>query len=283
MMTASSETARPSQPPILPTDEDRPGPVTRASSHASVWGLIWTLVRTDFKARYHGTPTGFLWALLKPTAMFLVLVGVFSLIFQAEPHYKLNLIIGLFLWNFFADATTTGMGSLAAKGFLLSKAKFPRWILVVTSIANAFITLVVFGLVVTIYLVVVGRSPGVAATAAFAFYVVCLAIITVGMSLGSSVLFLRFRDLNQIWDMTTQAGFFLAPIVYPLGVIPERYHFYLYLWPPTPAIEFSRAAMVGGALPTATAHACLALMTGGILALGILLFRRYGPDAAEYV
>ncbi len=80
---------------------------------------------------------------------------------------------------------------------------------------------------------------------AFGFYIVCLATITVGLSLASSVLFLRFRDLNQIWDMTTQAGFFLAPIVYPLGVIPERYHFYLYLWPPTPAIEFSRAAHGG--------------------------------------
>ena len=48
------------------------------------------------------------------------------------------------------------------------------------------------------------------------------------------MLFLRYRDLNQIWDMVMQAGFFLAPIVYPLGVIPERFHFYLYLWPPTP-------------------------------------------------
>ena len=77
------------------------------------------------------------------------------------------------------------------------------------------------------------------------------------------MLFLRFRDLNQIWDMTTQAGFFLAPIVYPLGVIPERYHLYLYLWPPTPAIEFSRLAMVEGVLPSPMAHACLGLMAAG--------------------
>jgi lipopolysaccharide transport system permease protein len=248
-----------------------------------VWGLVWTLVRTDFKARYHGTPSGFLWALLKPTAMFVVLVGVFSLIFRGEPNYKLNLIIGLFLWNFFAEATTVGMGSLAAKGFLVTKARFPRWILVVTSIANALITLVVFGAVVTVYLIVMGRGPGPAAVLAFGFYILCLATITIGLSLGSSVLFLRFRDLNQIWDMTTQAGFFLAPIVYPLGVIPERYHFYLYLWPPTPAIEFSRAAMVAGVLPTATAHAYLALMASGILAVGVLVFRRYAPRAAEYV
>ncbi len=83
--------------------------------------------------------------------------------------------------------------------------------------------------------------------------------------------------------MTTQAGFFLAPIVYPLGVIPERYHLYLYLWPPTPAIEFSRLAMVEGVLPSPMAHACLGLMAAGILAVGAMLFGRYGPRAAEYV
>jgi len=281
-MTVSAEIRTPSPGPDRPADP-APRPSPRASAKASVWGLVWTLVRTDFKARYHGTPSGFLWALLKPTAMFVVLVGVFSLIFRGEPDYKLNLIIGLFLWNFFAEATTVGMGSLAAKGFLVTKARFPRWILVVTSIANALITLVVFGAVVTVYLIVMGRGPSPAAVLAFSFYIVCLATITIGLSLGSSVLFLRFRDLNQIWDMTTQAGFFLAPIVYPLGVIPERYHFYLYLWPPTPAIEFSRAAMVAGVLPTATAHACLALMASGILAVGVMVFRRDAPRAAEYV
>ena len=47
-------------------------------------GLIWTLVRTDFKTRYHGTILGFAWALLKPIAMFLVLQGIFSFAFAAD-------------------------------------------------------------------------------------------------------------------------------------------------------------------------------------------------------
>jgi lipopolysaccharide transport system permease protein len=248
-----------------------------------VWGLVWTLVRTDFKARYHGTPTGFLWALLKPTAMFLVLVSVFSLIFNTEPNYRINLIIGLFLWDFFADATKTGMTSLAAKGFLLTKARFPRSIVVITSIANPLITLLVFVVVVTCYLVAVGREPSLASFAAFFVVVIALVAITIGISLGSSVLFLRFRDLNQIWDMAIQAGFFVAPIVWPMGVIPERYHQYLFLWPPTPIIQFSRMALVEGTMPTAQGLGDLLLMTAGILAVGMLLFRRYAPRAAEYV
>ena len=77
--------------------------------------------------------------------MFVVLVGgLLADLSQPSRTTSSNLIIGLFLWDFFAEATKTGMASLAAKGFLLTKARFPRWILVVTSIANALITLLVF-------------------------------------------------------------------------------------------------------------------------------------------
>ena len=283
-MTASAGTGLAEVgPPRRNVDDSGRGRGSGVPANAAIGGLIWTLIRTDFKARYHGTLSGFVWALLKPTAMFVVLVAVFSFVFRGEPNYKLNLILGLFMWDFFSEATRTGMTSLAAKGFLVTKARFPRWILVVTSIANAFITLLVFAGVVTIYLTLTGHAPSVARLAAFGFYIHALVIIVIGISLASSVLFLRFRDLNQIWDMAIQAGFFIAPIVYPVGVIPERFHIYLYLWPPTPIIEFSRAALIAGALPTAVGNVCLAAMTVSILALGVVIFRRYAPRAAEYV
>jgi lipopolysaccharide transport system permease protein len=283
-MSASAETGlAEATPRPRPIDEGSIGRRGGVAPNAALGGLIWTLIRTDFKARYHGTLSGFVWALLKPTAMFVVLVAVFSFVFGSEPNYKLNLILALFLWDFFADATKTGMTSLAAKGFLVTKARFPRWIVVVTSIANAFLTLLVFIAVVTTYLTMNGHAPSVMALIAFALYVVALATMAVGISLASSVLYLRFRDLNQIWDMAIQAGFFVAPIVYPVGVIPEQLHFYLYLWPPTAIIEFSRAALVTGTLPTATGNACLLAMTAGILVLGIVIFRRCAPRAAEYV
>ena len=67
--------------------------------------------------------------------------------------------------------------------------------------------------------------------------------IVVGFSLAASVLFMRYRDLNQVWEVVTQAGFFIAPIIYPIGVLPERLHVYLYAWPPTPIILFSRSVL----------------------------------------
>jgi len=246
-------------------------------------GLVWTLIRTDFKARYHGTASGFVWALLKPATMFAVLVAVFSFVFANEPTYRLDLIIGLFLWDFFADATKTGMTSLSAKSFLLTKAKLPRWIVIVTSMANAVLTLVVFAVVTSLFVAASGRAPGLGAFAAFGVYLLALMLMVAGLSLASSVLFLRYRDLNQVWDMATQAGFFLAPIIYPLGVIPERFHLWLFLWPPTPVIEFARSALVDGTLPTARGHACLALLVAVLLGAGTVIYARYAPRAAEYL
>lgn len=246
-------------------------------------GLIWTLVRTDFKARYHGTLGGFVWALLKPMCMFVVLMGVFSFLFASNPTYKLDLIIGLFLWDFFAEGTKSGLLSLQARGYLLTKASVPPWILVVTSISNAVITLGVFSLVMTIFLASAGHMPTGPQLLAFAAYCGALTAIVIGFSLAASVLFLRYRDLNQVWDVVLQAGFFIAPIIYPLNILPERFHFYLYVWPPTPVIEFSRAALVAGHMPSVTGHVYLAFDAIVCLLAGAAIFRQLSPSAAEYV
>jgi len=244
-------------------------------------GLVWTLVRTDFRVRYHGTFMGFLWALLRPAAMFLVLMAVFSFIFAQDPSYKLNLIVGLFLWDFFAESTKVGVTCLAAKGYLLGKTQFPRWILVLTSTANASLTLLVISVAIVIALATMGRPPSLGGLALFGLCLFSLWLMVLGFALGASVLFLRYRDLNQVWEVILQAGFFLAPIVYPLGILPERFHFYLYVWPPTPVIQFSRTLLVEGGVPTLRAFLMLAGVTTAIFITGLVIFRRNSAAAAE--
>ena len=246
-------------------------------------GLIWTLVRTDFKVRYHGTLGGFVWALLKPLTMFVMLMAVFSFLFASDPNYKLNLIIGLFLWDFFSESTKAGLMSLDARGFLLTKARCPAWILIVTAMSNALITLVVFTAIIVSFLAWAGRPPSASGLLLFLGYASALVLTVVGFSLAASVLFLRYRDLNQVWDLIIQVGFFVAPIIYPIGIIPEGYHFYLYLWAPTPVIQFARSVLVEGRVPSVTAHIYLAAAVGLSLIAGGLLYRRLAPRAAEYL
>jgi len=269
----------PSLPPESSDQGARPQPARPRVARA---GLAWTLVRTDFKARYHGTLSGFAWALLKPAAIFVVLMSVFSFMFP-DPAYKLQLIIGLVLWDFFAEGTKTGLASLHAKAFLFTKMRVPLWILVLVSVANPLITLAVFGCVIVVFLALAGSPPSAPGLALFVGYCAALTLLVIAFSLAASVLFLRYRDLNQVWDVMTQAGFFVAPIIYPLGIVPERMHFYFYLWPPTAIIEFSRAALVSNTVPSFAGHLYLILEVSAALVVGALVMRRYGPRAAEYV
>lgn len=244
-------------------------------------GLVWTLVRTDFKTRYHGTLGGFVWALLKPLAMFLVLLGIFSFVFKGDPNYRFNLILGLFLYDFFGDATKTSLMSLHAKGYLVTKAKFPSWIIVVTSVSNAAITLALFLVVALGYLIVAAHAPTPIGVLFLLWYILHYLFIVIGFGLAASVLFMKYRDLNQVWEVVVQAGFFFAPIVYPIGILPERLHFFLYIWPPTPVIMFSRSVLVEGVIPTARAHMLLSMEAAVVFGLGTLIYRRFAPRVAE--
>ena len=252
-------------------------------ARAQYSGLVWTLVRTDFKTRYHGTIGGFVWALLKPLTMFLVLMAVFSYVFASEPQYKLDLIIGLFLYEFFQESTKVGLLSLRAKGFLLNKAKFPSWVVVITSASNAVITLALFSLVLIAFLAITGRLPSPVHVTLYALYLIHYIAITAGFSLAASVLFMQYRDLNQVWEVISHAGFFVAPIIYPLHILPERVHAYLYVWPPTPIILFSRSVLVDAQTPSLLAHALLTLETIAILAVGALIYRWKAPRVAEHL
>ena len=255
-----------------------------AERRRSHWGgLVWTLIRTDFATRYHGTIGGFLWALLKPLTMFLVLMGVFSFVFSNTPQYRLGLILGLFLYEFFQEATRTGLESLRAKGYLLTKARFPSWVIVVTSISNAAITVTLFSVVLITFLSATGRTPTPAAVGLYAWYLLHFCAIVVGFALAASVLFMKYRDLNQVWEVVTHAGFFVAPIIYPIDVLPERLHFYLYLWPPTPVILFARSVLVDGKIPSGFAHALLTFEAAVVLGIGALIYRSHAPRVAEYL
>jgi lipopolysaccharide transport system permease protein len=244
-------------------------------------GLLWTLVRTDFKSRYHGSLQGFAWALVKPLAIFVVLMAVFSFVFGNEQGYSIKLILGLFLWDFFSDSTKTGITSLATKGYLLTKARLPSWIFVVSSMSNAAITLFVFSAILLTYLAVTGRAPSFGRLMLFGWYILQFGAIVTGISLAGSALFLKYRDLNQVWDVITQAGFFVAPIIYPLRILPESTHFYLYFWPPTPVIQFSRDVLIDGTVPTLRAHLLLAGGAGVILLVGWMIFAARSHRIAE--
>ena len=83
--------------------------------------------------------------------------------------------------------------------------------------------------------------------------------------------------------MVSHAGFFIAPIIYPIGILPERVHPYLTCGRRRPSSLFARSVLVDSHVPSALAHALLTLEAGLILAAGALIYRTFGSRVAEYV
>jgi len=128
-----------------------------------------------------------------------------------------------------------------------------------------------------------GRPPGPVLVLAYGACLVQLGLIVLGLSLATSVIFVRYRDLNQLWEVAIHAGFFLAPIVYPIERVPEHLRGWLWLWPPTAAIQYARTVLLERQLPSLGAHLGLAGLAAAALVVGIATFRRLEPRVAEHV
>ena len=149
-------------------------------SHENYKELVWRLAKTDFKLRYHSSVLGYIWVILKPLLMFTILNFVFSSIFNfrnsGTPDYPLELITGLLLFQFFSEATMTGLTSLVSKAQLVTKIYVPRWTIVLGSTMNA---LFIFGMnliVLAFFFLIYGKIPSFLGLVMFFVYAILLYI-----------------------------------------------------------------------------------------------------------
>ncbi len=185
--------------------------------------ILKQLVITDFKLRYKGSVLGYVWTLLKPLALFAVMYLVFVrfLKFGADiPHFAVALLLGTVLWNFFSEATLNGMTAIVGKGDLMRKLSFPRYVVVLASLASALINLCINLVVIGFFIVLNGVQLNVHALAIVPI-VLELTLVALGVSLLLGALYVKLRDINYIWELVLQAGFYATPIFYPIAKVTE--------------------------------------------------------------
>ena len=73
---------------------------------------------------------------------------------------------------------------------------------------NIKLTLLVFTGALLLYLAWAGRFPRLSHVLLFMVYEIEMWMIVLGFSLATSVVYLRYRDLNHVWDAVSRAGFF---------------------------------------------------------------------------
>ena len=209
--------------------------------------LLSELVRTDFKLRYQGSVLGYAWSLLRPLLLFLILYVVFVKFLKVGgdvPHYPIYLLLGIVLWQFFADMTNQSLGSIVGRGDLIRKIRIPRWMIVFSSSISAVINLGLNLVVITAFLLI-NQVDITLNILLLPFILVEIYILALGLSLFLSAAFVKYRDINYIWEVIMQAGFYLTPILYPLAMIPnETFQKLLLMNPMAQAIQDARFAVV---------------------------------------
>ncbi|HSW75065.1 MAG TPA: ABC transporter permease [Candidatus Saccharimonadales bacterium] len=208
--------------------------------------LLKELVKTDFKLRYQGSILGYLWSLLKPLMIFMIMYVVFLKFLRFNfgvPHPTVYLFTGIITWNFFSEATGNALSSIVGKGDLLRKINFPKYVIVLASSLNALINLLLNYVVLAVFMfadhVHIGLGLLWIIPLVGELYILSLAI---GFILGT--LFVRLRDMAQIWEVVMQGMFYAVPMFYPIQLVPHKYAKILLLNPIAQIMQDMRHVIV---------------------------------------
>lgn len=253
--------------------------------------LITELVKNDFKIRYQQNVLGYLWSLIKPASMFFIMLIVFTQIIkigQNDHNFPYYLLIGIMIWNYFSEASIYGMRSMVDNGHLIKKVNLARQNLVISSIISSTINYV---LSLIIILIIIGFNVGWGWI--YNIHLVMLYSLLILMLISSiafilSVLYAQYRDVQAIWELFLQIGFYATPIIYQYQAIPKRFSFILYN--PIALIIFKmRQAILGNAiikdLPiynSFTIGITIISITVGLL-LSMRIFKMLSRDLAEKI
>jgi ABC-type polysaccharide/polyol phosphate export permease len=245
--------------------------------------LIGTIAVTDFKLKYDNSVLGYFWSLLKPLLMFGTLYLVFSVFVRWDvKNYKLYLLLGIILWSFLAEVTLNSMVLLLGKAAILKKVYFPRWIIVVSSSLVSLFTLLLNILVFIFFFAISGAHFSFSAWFLIIF-IAELYLISVGLAFLLCALFPKFRDVHHTWEVFVQLGFWITPIVYPISIVPEKYHSLIFLNPVARIIQGSREAVIGprGEFFSFGNHMIIILIAASLFAIGLGLFNKLSRSFAE--
>jgi ABC-type polysaccharide/polyol phosphate export permease len=233
--------------------------------------------------RYQNSFLGYFWTLIKPLLLFGVIYLVFS-VFMESPieNYPVYLLLGIILWNFFSEATLMGMNSLLAKRDLVTKIYFPRSIIIFASTISSLVTLLLNLVIFLLFMFISGVEVQLVAFF-FVLYVVELYLIATGVAFLLSALYLRFRDMQHIWEILLQIGFWLTPIIYPVTIVPFQYHRFIFLNPLARVIEYSRDIFIRHHIPELSLNVVLFVMAVVIFGGGFLIFNKQSATIAEKI
>lgn len=257
--------------------------------------LLRELVITEFKLRYQGSALGYLWSLLRPMFLFIILYAVFVYFLKVGhdvPHWPVAMLFGIVLWNFFAEVTNIGIGSVVGRSEVIRKINFPKYVIVLASSMSALINLAINLVVIVIFMLIDGVS--FSWTILWApLLIFQLFLFAIGIALFLGAVYVKLRDVNYIWEIVMQGLFYGSIVIYPVTEILKKSHRaaeLLMLNPVAQVIQDLRYTVVDHAMPTLLSVSgkpwmmCIPVgLSVAVFIIGALYFKKKSPYFAENV
>jgi ABC-2 type transport system permease protein len=272
------------------------GPSAFGGSTKRFVELTTTMARTEFKLRYFGSVLGYLWSLMRPLLFFGVLYFFFTKVVRlgkGVPHYGVYLLMAIVLWTYLSEATGNAVNCLVVREGVLRKVRFPRMVVPMSVSLTAAFNLTMNTIAVIIFALLNGVTPTVRWLEMLPI-VLGFIVLSTGLAMLLSALYVRFRDVAPIWEVALQVWFYTSPIMFPVSALASRFSTsiaHIAMLNPV-AVLLSQAghAFIGGdpkhfpaALTFGGAGFVAAGLTviPGIFALGWWYFARHAPRIAE--
>lgn len=238
----------------------------------------------ELKVRYKRSVLGFLWALLNPALLMLVLTAVFSTLLPSAqiPHYAVFILSTLLPWTFFSQSLSYAVESVVGNGELIKKVAVPKLVFPVAAVVSNIINLLL-SLIPLLLIVIALRHPLHLTWFYLPIPLLSLSIFTLGATFFFATANVYYRDVSHIVQIILSALFYLTPIVYSLDMIPERYRWYFRLNPLTYLLNGFRLSVYYGMLPQAQSVLAGFVCAFAALIIGFEFFRRHQHEFVFYV
>jgi len=245
--------------------------------------LIWALALKELTLRYKRSVLGFMWALLNPALLMLVLTAVFSTIMRFPiPNYPIFLLSVLLPWTFFSQSLSYGVESIVTNADLIKKVAVPKLVFptaaVVANLINLLLSLIPLALLVPL----VGH-PFHWTWIYLPVPILALLLFTLGICFLFAAANVYYRDVSHIIQVLLSAWFYVTPIIYSLDFIPEKSRWLFKLNPLIYVINGFRLSVYYGQLPMLRSVAASFACAIGMLIIGFAVFRRYQDQFVFYV
>ncbi len=252
--------------------------------------ILTNLVSKDLKAMYRNMALGFLWSLLNPLVLVVVLSVVWTVFYPSGPgvSFAALVIVALIPYNFFTYCLTGCTGSIRNNVSLVKKIAFPRQILPFSVILTNLIHFAIqASLIVAVLIILPSPHPTLTWQLLWLPLLVALELgLCTGLGLLVAGLSVVYRDVQYIVDSTLTVLFWVCPILYSAGAesslsgSPWIYRIF-FLNPLSGILEGFRSVLYFGRAPDAYPLIVACVMTLVVGYIGVKSFWRHEREFAD--